>query len=232
MNQRHGILQFIDEDIFNEWKSFNPDLHSKSSQDTIDIFEVIGKETTSKIKTATNEKPEKLHLRLHSPGGFVTEYFAIADLLEEVPHLTTEITGIAASAAGNIFLLGDERIVHENSKLFLHLVWLPAMMGNRVKLKELAAQCEEMDNQIMDNLFTKKLKNVSREEIDDYLQQNKFLTRKQMDKYEVYTQMKKKEDKQEEEEEEQPRNQVVGIDYGMSSTEQKLLGELREVQNA
>lgn len=65
---------------------------------------------------------DAVRLQINSPGGHVTEGFAIADWLRTlgVP-VTTVAIGQCSSIATAPFLAGDTRLVHANTELLIHL---------------------------------------------------------------------------------------------------------------
>lgn len=69
-------------------------------------------------------KGRQLDIRIMSPGGDVTEGWAIHDLLKACnKHVTMYADGLVASAAATIFMAGHERIMMPNAKLLIHNPW-------------------------------------------------------------------------------------------------------------
>lgn len=81
---------------------------------------------------ANSEKPIKLII--NSPGGGVSAGFRLFDHLRELSsrghHITTVVSGMAASMGGVLAQAGDTRLVGSHSELMLHqassMAWGPA----------------------------------------------------------------------------------------------------------
>lgn len=236
------VNQYISREMYNVWQGFKP--KSLNKKGTLDLFEIIDERTTDKVKAAVDSNPDNLHIRIHSPGGYVYSCIAINNMLRDYKSaggkLTTEVVGLAASCAGNIALMGEKRIGHEDSMFMLHEVWIPNAENKR-GLRKLADQAEEMDKRFMKNLFLKTL-TADEDTIESYLQENEVMTTEQMKAFGVFTEYKSETDRDDEEnepsseeEEEEKKSEPESEtdrddddeDEGMSSHERKLLNELR-----
>jgi ATP-dependent protease ClpP protease subunit len=89
-------------------------------------------------------------VRINSPGGDVFDGMAIYNLLKQYDRgkVTTQIDGEAASAAGIIFMAGEERIAPEPSILMLHEAWA-LIAGNGREMEEFASILREIDGQLL-----------------------------------------------------------------------------------
>lgn len=97
----------------------------------VDIFGDIGKDWWTGEGNTTASVAEMLdklkssncksyHVRINSPGGDVSEANAIYDILRGLPNVTTEVIGMAASAATIIFMAGDTRLMSKAGKFLIH----------------------------------------------------------------------------------------------------------------
>ena len=79
------------------------------------------------IREMDNSNPTNLHLIIESPGGYVSDGFALySDLRARVDAgmtLTAEARGIVASAAMLPYLAADERRMGDASLLMIHNIW-------------------------------------------------------------------------------------------------------------
>ena len=92
---------------------------------------------------APERKP--IHIYIFSPGGDVDYMWSLVDLIQmsETPVITINI-GIAASAAGIIFLAGHRRLMLKRSRLLIH-EGSARMAGDAVKVMDAS---ENYKNQI------------------------------------------------------------------------------------
>jgi ATP-dependent protease ClpP protease subunit len=95
---------------------------------------LIGEVTSEMSKLAISELLEtpwkkenikELHVIINSEGGFITDCFAIIDVIELLKkqfslRVTTMGTGMIASAGFFLFLLGDVRVLTQNCRIFVH----------------------------------------------------------------------------------------------------------------
>jgi len=86
----------------------------------------VGYEITDRLVTSLMSKysPEDVEININSYGGDAFEGFAIYNSLKQYKGSVTTITkGIAASAAGIIYLAGSRRKVYKNSTFMAHPAW-------------------------------------------------------------------------------------------------------------
>lgn len=89
---------------------------------------------------------DEINVYLNCPGGYYFEGVAIFNLL--VNHKAKIIThddAIAASAAGVIFMAGDERIMYDTSAFMMHKV-MNSVSGNSDDLKAEADKLEKFNS--------------------------------------------------------------------------------------
>lgn len=92
-------------------------------------IELIGEVDDDMVATFVKRKKEleaadEIHLLINSGGGAVFAGVAIYNLLSKVrAKITTEVLGIAASAASLVALVGDRLIMDQGSFLMIHEPW-------------------------------------------------------------------------------------------------------------
>lgn len=79
----------------------------------------IGYGSAERLKKALDTYPQLTLLELDSPGGFVSEEYKIASLVEEY-GLDTLVLGKCASACTGVFLAGNRRFVGDDARLGFH----------------------------------------------------------------------------------------------------------------
>jgi len=89
------------------------------------------------VKNALKGMSGDVTVRVNSPGGYVTEGFAIHNAIKDYSRgaVTVEIDGIAASIASYVVMAGDNIVVRENSVMMIHNAWLPAVGDHRALRK-------------------------------------------------------------------------------------------------
>ena len=90
----------------------------------IDITGIIGVDTTAEQVRAALAGAQDAKLRIHSPGGDVTDgldiYNAVRAHKRAGYRVTAQITGLAASMASAIAMAADELAVEDNAVLMIH----------------------------------------------------------------------------------------------------------------
>lgn len=90
------------------------------------ISEMINTEAMTSIVSQllvleAKEPNEPIHIYISSPGGSVSDGFAIIDVMKNCScEIHTYCLGLAASMGALIFLCGDKRYMLENSQIMLH----------------------------------------------------------------------------------------------------------------
>ena len=102
------------------------------------IYELLGWAYCSadKVRERMSAIEGEVVLRINSPGGHTTEMAAIAVQIAERRKMGDQVNavvdGMAASAAGVLFLLCDERRMSEFGQLMLHRAWIAIIVvGNQ-----------------------------------------------------------------------------------------------------
>lgn len=92
------------------------------------LFEVVNKDSANRLiremmtLASLNDKP--IVLWINSPGGSVSDGFAIIDTMISIPvPVITIINGMAASMAGLISIAGAQRLMTQNSVWMSHDIY-------------------------------------------------------------------------------------------------------------
>jgi len=95
---------------------------------------------------------------INSPGGDVSEGFAIhdylVDLKSKVAEVNTEIFGMCASIATVIALSGDKRIMNENAQFMIHNPW-GGPVGDADQIQRYADELRKIENRLVNFYSTK-----------------------------------------------------------------------------
>lgn len=138
------------------------------SEKHIYIFGEIGSENNIQSvsrQTKGTTLDDTLIVHIHSPGGDVTEGFAIYDhLLSFGAKVETRIEGLCASIATIIAMAGDVRKMTENSTFFIHNPWTMTE-GDANELQAVADQLKTVENRIA-TFYSRKTKKSK-----EYMQQ-------------------------------------------------------------
>lgn len=103
---------------------------------------------------------DELTVEINSPGGYVTDGFALYGLLREVSkgglEIHTVVSGMAASMAGVIAQAGDKRFIREGSVIMVHEPsgggW-----GSKSEMGDAHERLEAINQQMID-IYAKKTK--------------------------------------------------------------------------
>jgi len=114
-------------------------------------------------------------MNLNSPGGSVTDGFAIYDMMRFVqPEIRVVCTGLAASIA-TIILLGapkEQRLAMPNTKLLIHQVYIPGVIRGQATDLEITAkdllQTKQRINQLLASETGQSLERVEKDSNRDY----------------------------------------------------------------
>jgi len=128
------------------------------------ILDVIGEDywsgggiTSKAVKSAldSQKNAKKIRVLINSPGGDVAEGMAIYNLLRSHgAEVTTEVIGIAASAASWIVQAGSKRIVHQPGMMMIHGAWA-VTRGTAEDHQKSAVLLEKMNGEQID-LFSSR----------------------------------------------------------------------------
>jgi ATP-dependent Clp endopeptidase proteolytic subunit ClpP len=153
---------------------------------TLDIFDEIddwwgyGVPTLSYELSKLNAS-QALTVRIHSPGGSVTEGLGIRNLLRAYPgELTTVGVGFVASIASVILLAGKKVKMADNAYLMIHRPF-GGVMGTADEMKRTAATLENMDENLLD-IYVQAINSRgkgddgTREKVWDWMQNETWFT--------------------------------------------------------
>lgn len=124
---------------------------------TVNIIGSIGSDVFSENSLRTVMKqvesvPDatEIHVNINSPGGEVTEGFAIYNYLtsQGVPVITRGV-GLVASIATVVFLAGKKRELYENTQFLIHNPWTYGE-GDAATLEKKAEELRGIENQLLD----------------------------------------------------------------------------------
>lgn len=150
------------------------------------------------LKTLLENDPDddltgenELTIYINSEGGYLFDCFAFIDLITLFKHqfnykVNTIGLGEVASAGFFIFLLGDQRILTQNAKIFVHehIVINETPAPYTEKLKE---QHMEKDWNSMYTKYTAERLNIPISKARKLLKSNKWLTQKEVESYGIVT---------------------------------------------
>lgn len=126
----------------------------------IDIDGEIGWDITKRdikdqIKNISGLKSKKITVNISSLGGFVDDGLAIHDILASHPaEITTNVTGMTASAATIIAQAGNNRRISDNALYLVHKSWGMGI-GNADDFESLVKDLKTIDERIA-NIYAKR----------------------------------------------------------------------------
>lgn len=120
------------------------------------LYDAIGPEWMGYISAQSvagwlneNKDVSEISIRINSPGGYVSEGFAIYNLLNSNPaKITVEIDGAALSVASVIAMVGDEIRMAKNASFMIHDPW-GVVMGSAVDLRKEAEVLDKLKENII-----------------------------------------------------------------------------------
>lgn len=130
------------------------------------------KEVKRQVEAQKDAKSITVHI--HSPGGVVTEGFAIHDFIRsQGKPVTTVIEGECASIATVIALAGDTRKMTSNSDFMIHMPWGMAA-GESEDIQKYADLLRRDEDKIAD-FYAKKTK-LGKDQILDMMKKETFMS--------------------------------------------------------
>lgn len=152
---------------------------------TLDIFNEIDDWWGFGVHTLAYElsklnSANPLTVRIHSPGGSVTEGIAIRNLLRAYPgELTTVGVGFVASIASVILLAGKRVKMSDNAYLMIHRPY-GGVMGNADEMRQTADVLSSMDENIldmyMDAITSRGKEGTTREQVFEMMKKETWMT--------------------------------------------------------
>jgi ATP-dependent Clp endopeptidase proteolytic subunit ClpP len=150
----YGVIDWMQDDYASEWGLVN--LKSVKKQ----------------VEAQADAKSITVHI--HSPGGVVTEGFAIHDFLRsQGKPVTTIIEGECASIATVIALAGDTRKMTSNSEFMIHMPWGMAS-GESEDIQKYADELKRNEDKIAD-FYAQKTK-LDKTSILDMMKKETFMS--------------------------------------------------------
>lgn len=126
-----------------------------------------GEVTLSDIRNQYEAQKEakEITLHIHSPGGYVTEGFAIHDYIRSLGKpVTTIVEGMCYSIATVIALAGDKRLMTSNSEFMIHNPWGGAW-GESSEIQKYADDLKQLEQKVAD-FYAAKTKITSEEGLE------------------------------------------------------------------
>jgi ATP-dependent Clp endopeptidase proteolytic subunit ClpP len=119
---------------------------------------VRAKDVTNLLTKAKNDGYSKINLRIHSPGGSVSEGLAIYNVIQNLGlQVVAYIDGIAASMASVMMLACDEVYASKLARVMTHQA-RAGVQGTASQLREVATQLESTNEQFAEIYATKAKK--------------------------------------------------------------------------
>lgn len=142
------------------------------SKDAADWGEVTL--STVREQYESQSEAETITLHIHSPGGYVTEGFAIHDYIRSLGKpVTAIIEGMCYSIATVIALAGDKRIMTSNSDFMIHNPWGFAG-GDSEEVQKYADELKKTEDKVADFYAAKT--SITSEEALDLMKAETFMT--------------------------------------------------------
>lgn len=142
---------------------------------TISLFGEVGYDITAEEVSAAvaSAKGKDLTVNIFSFGGSAFEGLAIHQILSaHDASVTTNVMGVAASAASVIAMAGDKRIVPENGAIMVHSPW-SVTVGDANEHRKSAAMLDGLQSAY---LFTySAATGIPADQIKPYLEEEKWL---------------------------------------------------------
>ncbi|SOC79824.1 ATP-dependent Clp endopeptidase, proteolytic subunit ClpP [Salinimicrobium sediminis] len=150
----YGIIDWSQDDYASEWGLVN----LKSIKQQVDA----------------QKDAKSLTVHIHSPGGVVSEGFAIHDFLRsQGKPVTTIIEGECASIATVIALAGDTRKMTSNADFMIHMPWGMAA-GESEEIQKYADELKRNEDKIADFYVSKT--NLNKETVLDMMKKETFMS--------------------------------------------------------
>lgn len=151
------------------------DIGSWQAKDAADWGEVTLSDVRNQYEAQKDAENIKLHI--HSPGGYVTEGFAIHDYIRSLGKpVTTIIEGMCYSIATVIALAGDTRQMTSNSDFMIHNPWGGAW-GESSEIQKYADDLKKLEQKVAD-FYAEKTK-ITAEEALELMKAETFMTPEQ-----------------------------------------------------
>lgn len=145
-----------------------------NSQEAYDYFGLEAVSAKS-IADAFPEDNGDIVLEVNSNGGLVTVGSEIYTALKSYPgHITVEVTGMAASAAGVAIMGADKILISPTAQIMIHKALFHWVSGNSDDLDKASNALKSSDQAIV-NAYVAKT-GLSEEEILDMMKNETFMS--------------------------------------------------------
>ncbi|ODN41000.1 head maturation protease, ClpP-related [Piscirickettsia litoralis] len=148
------------------------------------IYDYIGHfgvEAQAFVVELQNLDVENIDLRINSPGGAVTDGFAIYNALHRHPaKITVHIDGLAASIASIIALTGETVHMADNAFYMIHRPWANAV-GDATELSKIIEILDKNEEKIL-NIYDQR-SNLEAAEIKDMMYKTSWMTAAEAKEY-------------------------------------------------
>lgn len=148
-------MALVPQVIYNEGsEKHSMGLYSKLFDDRLILLndpidsEVMSMITSQLLFLNAKDSKAPIHLYISSPGGSVTDGYAIIDTMDTIDApVHTYSLGLSASMAALIFICGEKRLMMPNSELMLHQP-LGGVQGQATEIEITANRIIKMKNKI------------------------------------------------------------------------------------
>ena len=136
---------------------------TEGEEPTIYIYDAIGSDLWDGYSpkdfrdelNAIAKDSDSVTLRINSPGGIVSDGYAIYNAIKQSGlNVTAYVDGLAASAASFILMAADKIYIPPAAEIMIHDVWGFAM-GNAKELRQIANQMDSK-NEIIINIYAER----------------------------------------------------------------------------
>lgn len=151
-----------------------------SKNATINLIGSIGSDAFSEISLRTVmaqveavKDADHILININSPGGEVTEGFAIYNYLTSLPNnITTRGVGLVASIATVVFLAGKKRELYPNTQFLIHNPWTYGE-GDAATLERKADELRSIENTLLDFYTTHT--GIDKTQLQDLMNSDKMI---------------------------------------------------------
>lgn len=128
-------LESLDDDEFDRDLFVTGEISNSTMEDIISDIVKINKADNKEDNKLKKFKREPITIYINSPGGDLHALFGLIDIIKESKTpIITKVVGLAASAAGILFLVGHKKFMGEFSTLHYHNVFTIAL-GDQYDMK-------------------------------------------------------------------------------------------------
>lgn len=145
---------------------------------------VVGEDITPQDAldiVSQSKNVDAVTIQINSPGGYITEGWAIFNILSEIKDkLTIEVIGLAASMASVISLAGSRLIMRQGTYFMIHEPW-SGVLGTAKDMRDTADVLDKMKEDILD-LYVQRT-NLNKDELNELVKNETWLNEKEALEY-------------------------------------------------